>query len=172
MGETAAKLRLVFEAMARQRGVYLFDEFDAIGSQRAATNDVGEIRRVLNSFLQLLEDEESTSLVIGATNHVEMLDHALFRRFDDVIRYENPDARHAIEMIQNYLAPFALEELDWQTLGALAEGMSFAEIRRACEDAAKDMVMEDRPHLVTADLVLALQERYNSLHHSAQSSQS
>ncbi len=91
MGETAAKLRLVFETLTQTRGVYLFDEFDSIGSARGLTNDVGEIRRVVNSFLQMVEQDHSDSLVIAATNHVGILDHALFRRFDDVIEYELPD---------------------------------------------------------------------------------
>ncbi len=90
MGETAAKLRQIFEATGQTRGVYFFDEFDAIGSQRGLTNDVGEIRRVLNSFLQMIEQDQSHSLIVAATNHAEILDHALFRRFDDVLRYELP----------------------------------------------------------------------------------
>ena len=60
MGETAAKLRQIFDATSRTRGVYFFDEFDAIGSQRGIANDVGEIRRVLNSFLQMIEQDRST----------------------------------------------------------------------------------------------------------------
>jgi SpoVK/Ycf46/Vps4 family AAA+-type ATPase len=74
MGETAAKLRLIFAAMEETRGVYLFD---AIGARRGERNDVGEIRRVLNSFLQFLEQDESGSLIIAATNHPELLDPAL-----------------------------------------------------------------------------------------------
>src|SRR5690349_1806970 len=95
MGETAARLRLVFDAISVQRGVYFFDEFDAIGAQRAAPNDVGEIRRVLNSFLQFLENDDGPSLIVAATNHPELLDKALFRRFDDVIVYGLPDAEIA-----------------------------------------------------------------------------
>ena len=91
MGETAAKLRLIFEALHQTRGVYLFDEFDSIGSARGLSNDVGEIRRVLNSFLQMVEQDNSDSLVIAATNHARILDKALFRRFDDVIEYDLPD---------------------------------------------------------------------------------
>src|SRR5690606_22776324 len=81
MGETAAKLRLVFDAISATRAVYLFDEFDALGGERSASNDVGEIRRVLGSFLQFLEQDESPSLILGATNHPTLLDSALFRRF-------------------------------------------------------------------------------------------
>ena len=90
MGETAAKLRLVFDAIAQTRAVYLFDEFDSIGSERGLSNDVGEIRRVVNSFLQMVEHDTSDSLIIAATNHPKILDGALFRRFDDIIRYIFP----------------------------------------------------------------------------------
>ena len=91
MGETSAKLRLVFDAMNQTRGVYLFDEFDSIGSERGLGNDVGEIRRVVNSFLQMVERDDSDSLVVAATNHVRLLDRALFRRFDDIIEFDLPD---------------------------------------------------------------------------------
>jgi AAA+ superfamily predicted ATPase len=86
MGETASRLKLIFDAMTITRGVYFFDEFDAIGSQRQSANDVGEIRRILNSFLMFLENNQGDSLIIAATNHPNLLDKALFRRFDDVIR--------------------------------------------------------------------------------------
>ena len=91
MGETAAKLRQVFEATDRTRGIYFFDELDAIGSQRGLANDVGEIRRILNSFLQMIEQDASHSLILAATNHPEILVHALFRRFDDMLHYQLPD---------------------------------------------------------------------------------
>jgi SpoVK/Ycf46/Vps4 family AAA+-type ATPase len=91
MGETAAKLRQVCEATDRTRGVYFFDEFDAIGSQRGLANEVGEIRRILNSFLQMIEQDASHSLILAATNHPEILVHALFRRFDDMLHYQLPD---------------------------------------------------------------------------------
>ena len=104
MGETAAKLRQVFDATGRIRGIYFFDEFDAIGSQRGLTNDVGEIRRVLNSFLQMIEQEQSHSLVVAATNHPEILDPALFRRFDDILHYDLPDQSQIAELLKTRLA--------------------------------------------------------------------
>jgi len=104
MGETAAKLRFIFDAMSQTRGVYFFDEFDAIGARRAAANDVGEIRRVLNSFLQFLDQDGSRSLVFAATNHAELLDPALCRRFDDVIEYALPDSEIALGILQDRLA--------------------------------------------------------------------
>src|ERR1700754_2180858 len=104
LGETAGKLRLIFDQLAQTRGVYLFDEFDAIGARRGDQNDVGEIRRVLNSVLAFMEEPNSTdSLVLAATTHVEILDEALARRFDEVIGYELPDRAAALAIIERRL---------------------------------------------------------------------
>ena len=73
---------LVFDALSETRGVYLFDEVDALGGERARTNDVGEIRRVLNSFLQFLEMDDAESILVAATNHPQMLDRAGLRLQD------------------------------------------------------------------------------------------
>jgi SpoVK/Ycf46/Vps4 family AAA+-type ATPase len=159
MGETAAKLRLIFEAISRSRGVYLFDEFDSIGSQRGLTNDVGEIRRVLNSFLQLIEQDDSDSLLLAATNHPEILDHALFRRFDDVIEYGLPDQESIIAALQAKLAVFNKTKLDWSKLAGNAIGLSYADITRACEDAIKDAIIHDREKITTDDVQRTLSER-------------
>jgi SpoVK/Ycf46/Vps4 family AAA+-type ATPase len=159
MGETAAKLRLVFDAVAENRGVYLFDEFDAIGGQRSAGNDVGEIRRVLNSFLQFLEQDESQSLIIGATNHPEALDAALFRRFDEVIEYTVPPKGLVRQVLQNKLATFEAEDLDWDAVSNAAEGLSYADVVRACEAAAKEAVLCDTLRVSTTSLMEALQDR-------------
>lgn len=159
MGETAAKLRLVFEAIAETRGVYLFDEFDALGSQRGNGNDVGEIRRVLNSFLQFLELDDSDSLVIGATNHVGLLDQALFRRFDAVFDYELPTRDIAIEVMKARLALLETAAVDWEGALKSADGLSHAELTRACEQAAKNALLQDTTALETGGLVAALDER-------------
>ncbi len=159
MGETAAKLRLIFDALAQTRGVYLFDEFDAIGSQRGLLNDVGEIRRILNSFLQLIEQDDSDSLILAATNHPEILDHALFRRFDDVIEFEIPPRELIEQTIINKLSNFKKENIDWKILAESAEGLSYGDITKACEDAIKDAIIHDRLAISTNDLLKPLQER-------------
>ena len=159
MGETAAKLRLVFDSIASSRGVYLFDEFDSIGAQRALPNEVGEIRRVLNSFLQFIEHDESDSLILAATNHPDVLDRALFRRFDDVIQYGLPDKKAVTRTLQAKLASFVKADMNWSEVAEVAMGRSYADITRACEEAAKEMVLDDRLAITTEDLVLALSER-------------
>lgn len=159
MGETAAKLRLVFDAVRQTRGVYLFDEFDSIGSERGLLNDVGEIRRVLNSFLQLIEQDTSDSLLIAATNHKGLLDHALFRRFDDVVEYPLPDGERVIAILKARLAGFKKDPLDWGSLAQAAEGLSYADIARACDEAIKDAVIHDRDTLEARDVLKPINER-------------
>lgn len=162
MGETAAKLRLVFEAAQRTRGVYFFDEFDALGGERANPNDVGEARRTLNSFLQFIEHDESESLLIAATNHVALLDRALFRRFDDIIEFEMPDEALVFETLRARLAMMAPQSLNWKMVTKTAVGLSYADIVRACDDAAKDAVLADRGEVSTRALSTALQRRHKT----------
>lgn len=159
MGETAAKLRQVFEAISDVRGIYFFDEFDAIGSQRGLTNDVGEIRRVLNSFLQMIEQDNSTSVVIAATNHPELLDYAVFRRFDDVIEYGLPKQDQIISLLKARLVNFKLRNPRWNSLAATAEGLSYADVARAAEEAIKDAIIHDQRGVSPANLEKTLEER-------------
>lgn len=163
MGETAAKLRLIFQAIQQTRGVYLFDEFDSIGSARGLSNDVGEIRRIVNSFLQLVEQDSSNSLVIAATNHAKILDPALFRRFDDLIHYELPDRGRVVETLKAKLGNFAASSIQWTKAAVVARGLSFADITRACEESIKDALIHDRLSVTTAQLVHAINDRKQSV---------
>ena len=159
MGETAAKLRQVFDATGRTRGVYFFDEFDAIGSQRGISNDVGEIRRVLNSFLQMIEQDRSHSLVVAATNHPEILDPALFRRFDDVLHYDLPDRPRIAELLRTRLSGSAAARTKWASLAEAAEGLSYAEITRAANEVLKDALIHRRDEVGEVEIRAMLAER-------------
>jgi SpoVK/Ycf46/Vps4 family AAA+-type ATPase len=159
MGETAAKLRLIFDALVETRGVYLFDEIDALAGDRTAGNDVGEIRRVLNSFLQFLEEDTSESLIVAATNHPQLLDSALFRRFDTVMSFPLPNDEVVREVIRNRLSGFRKSNLSWKRVFEAARGLSHAEISVASENAAKRTVLSGRSQILTNDLVSALEER-------------
>lgn len=159
MGETAAKLRLIFEAMKESRGVYLFDEFDAIGAHRHTGQDVGEIRRVLNSFLVFLEQDESESIVIAASNLEGALDNALFRRFDDTLRYDIPDSSMIQQLIENRLSNFSTKHFRWGSILDCAESMPHADIVKACEDAAKEAVLNERKQIKVTELKKALVQR-------------
>ena len=164
MGETAGKLHAIFDAMTETRGVYLFDEFDAIGADRGTRNDVGEIRRVLNSFLQFLEQDDSDSVIIAATNFVGMLDDALFRRFDDVVGYHKPNAEQIQILVKNRLRSFLPKRLSWKKICEAAAGLSHAEVSRACDDAAKDCILLGHDKLQSAALVATLSSRHRSDH--------
>jgi SpoVK/Ycf46/Vps4 family AAA+-type ATPase len=159
MGETASKLRQVFDAIGELRGVYFFDEFDAIGTQRGSGNDVGEIRRVLNSFLQMIEQDQSNSLIIAATNHPDVLDNALFRRFDDVIEYHLPTPSQTVHLIRSRLSSFATKPFKKEGLADQSEGLSYAEICRAVDDAIKDAIMNGQTKVQRVELERALGER-------------
>jgi SpoVK/Ycf46/Vps4 family AAA+-type ATPase len=142
-GETAGKLRLLFDQIAQTRGVYLIDEFDAVGARRGDPNDVGEIRRVLNSVLAFMEEPNTTdSLVLAATNHVEILDEALARRFDEVVEYGLPERPAARAILERRLGKFKLGVRSWPSIEATLDGLSQAELVRAADAVVKDAILE------------------------------
>jgi SpoVK/Ycf46/Vps4 family AAA+-type ATPase len=145
LGETAAKLRLIFDAAESTRGVYLFDEVDALASARVGGNDVGEIRRVLNSFLQFLEQDSSDSLIIATTNHPQLLDVAVFRRFDASIEFPLPTPGVVEQLVRNRLAALRPRRLSWAAIVEAAAGLSHAEITLGAERAAKESILTGEP---------------------------
>lgn len=157
MGETASKLRAIFDAAEQQRGVYLFDEFDALGADRAG-NDVGEARRILNSFLMFLENSSSESVIIAATNHRSILDRALFRRFDLVLDYALPDSKQGAAVMRGRLGSL-VQGVRWQSLAPLMAGLSHADLVRAAEAAAKGVILTRGGKVSVEDLRKALQLR-------------
>lgn len=142
MGESIAKLRLVFDTMKEFRAVYLFDEFDSIGTTRNHGNDVGEIKRVLNSFLLQIEKDESNSLIIAATNMPENLDEALFRRFDDIINYPLPTEKQIYQFYKRELNE-KLSDSDNMLLKLSKKsiGLNFSDLKRVCEDFLKNILI-------------------------------
>ncbi|SFZ84470.1 ATPase family associated with various cellular activities (AAA) [Devosia enhydra] len=163
MGETASKLRLIFDAMATTRGIYFFDEVDALAASRGSENDVGEARRMLNSFLQFLEEDQSGSVIIAATNHRSLLDPALFRRFDAALFYEKPSAEEARRVLNNHLLAFDVDKLDWNELDLASHGLSQADLVAAAADAARDAVLDNDAKITTELLKQALKDR-NTIH--------
>ncbi|MGB5966574.1 MAG: AAA family ATPase [Sulfurimonadaceae bacterium] len=159
MGETSAKLRQIFDLIKEKPGVYLFDEFDAIGSERTLDNDVGEMRRVLNAFLQFIEQDTSDSLIIAATNHPRLLDHALFRRFDDVLYYSYPEEDERKYLIENILGVFKPAEFEWHSILSKSEDLSHAEIDHACRDAIKYSILENQTKINAELLLQMIKER-------------
>jgi SpoVK/Ycf46/Vps4 family AAA+-type ATPase len=161
MGETAAKLRMVFDAAQSARGVYFFDEIDALATQRGAENDIGEARRMLNSLLQFLDEDASSSVLIAATNHPVLLDRAIFRRFDAALTYERPTADQIRRVLLSHLGRFELADLAWNKISQAANGLSQADLVAAARDAARQAVLDHDGRIDTAALLLAIEERTN-----------
>ncbi|MCB6178105.1 ATP-binding protein [Rhodobacter sp. Har01] len=160
MGDTAAKLRLIFDETAKRRGVYLFDEFDAVGGHRTSSNDVAEMRRVLNSFLQFMEEDTATdSVIICATNHPSLLDRALLRRYDQVLEFDVPTEEQIKEIVLMNLRPMKAPRLAWGRIVDSATGLSQSELARAVDDAVKSAILAERQAVSTDDLLLRIRER-------------
>jgi SpoVK/Ycf46/Vps4 family AAA+-type ATPase len=163
MGETSAKLRQIFDMIQKETGVYLFDEFDAIGGERSLDNDVGEMRRVLNSFLQFIELDSSDSVIVAASNSPRLLDRALFRRFDDVLYFEQPKPEDRKRLMQNILGAFFAPKFAWKAVVEESKGLSHAEIDQACRDAIKQAILSEQPK-VKATLVRQMLKERQSAH--------
>ncbi len=163
MGETAQKLRMIFDAVRTNRGVYLFDEIDALAASRGTDNDIGEARRILNSFLQFLDEDTGPSIVIATTNLPEILDRAVLRRFDLVLPYQLPDAEAIEKAMRRRLRGFDVDAVDWNDVVQHAGGLSTADVVAAAEDAARRAVLGNSSEVSTSAVVASL-ERRRSLH--------
>ncbi len=159
MGETSAKLRQIFDVIQEEPGVYLFDEFDAIGTQRGREHEVGEMRRVLNSFLQFIEQDASDSIIIAATNTFEVLDPALFRRFDDVLYYDLPGPMERARLVGDRLNELISKSIRPEAIAEQAKGLSHAEITRACDDAIKQVLLTRKKKVDKKLLIGMLEHR-------------
>lgn len=157
LGETASKLRVLFDSAASHRAVYLFDEFDALGGDRSG-NDVGEARRILNSFLLFLENSGSESVIVAATNHKAILDRALFRRFDLVLSYELPTEDEAVVVLKKRLRGL-VGRIAWKSVKEASKGLSHALLVQAAEAAAKRSLLAGESRVTAAVLEEALRER-------------
>lgn len=159
MGETAQKLRLVFDAVRTTRGVYLFDEIDALAGSRGSENDVGEARRILNSFLQFLDEDTGPSIVVATTNLPQILDKAVLRRFDLVLPYEMPDGPAIEKAMRRRLIGFDAVGVDWENVARNAKSLSTADVVAAAEDAARRAVLGDSDQIETSALTASLERR-------------
>ena len=160
MGETSAKLRQVFDSIEAMNGVYLFDEFDAIGADRNLDNEVGEMRRILNSFLQFIEQDNSESIIVAATNNQRLLDQALFRRFDDVLHYTLPTETEIKRLFEYKIEVYDERFIVTKEMIEAADGLSHAEIVKVCDDAIKTAILNDG-RISDKTIILLLQERQN-----------
>ncbi|QDS05867.1 MULTISPECIES: AAA family ATPase [Xanthomonas] len=157
LGETAANLRKVFEFIDRHELVVLFDEFDAIGKERGDTAEHGELRRVVNAVLQMMDAYDGKSLVLAATNHENILDSAIWRRFDDAIEFPLPDKKQLVSLLQLKLRGIRRQfDLDDNELLNEFQGKSGADVERVVRRAVKRMILRNQEFLTVKELRNAL----------------
>jgi len=149
LGETSANLRKVFDYAARGTWVVFFDEFDAIGKSRDDLSEHGELKRVINSFLQLLDGFRGESLIIAATNHEHLLDVALWRRFDEILRLDRPSIHDIPLLLTKKLGGIPHPKIKPDKIAPRLEGLSHAEIERICYDAIRLCVLRDLPEVTS-----------------------
>ena len=163
LGESISKLRLIFDAMLDHKAVYLFDEFDSIGSHRNQGQDIGEIKRVLNSFLINIEKDKSNSIIIAATNLPESLDIALHRRFDEIISYPLPDKDHIKAIIKKSTQAYSFaKRVDYEAVANIAQGLNYSEITKSCNEVIKEMILKNTEKLDVDLLKSVLEKRKKS----------
>jgi SpoVK/Ycf46/Vps4 family AAA+-type ATPase len=148
LGETATNLRKVFDYIEQGMSIILFDEFDIIGKNRDDNHEHGEIKRVVNNFLQMLDNYKGNSIILAATNHQYMLDPAIWRRFDDVIYYDLPNLKTRELIFFNYLRSIKKDDnLDLKLASKQTDGLSPSDIKMIVEEAIKLSIINSQNSL-------------------------
>ena len=150
LGKTGSNLRRSLDYARAAPCVLLLDEFDAIAKRRDDPTDVGELKRIVNVLLKELEEWPFHSILFAATNHQEMIDPAMERRFDVVIDMPMPRAEERAAILRKSLGRFA-EDCDTQmfdALAALMDGENGSDIRRVAQSAASRCLLEEVPLLL------------------------
>lgn len=142
LGETATNLTRLFEGLKDYPSVLLFDEFDIVGKTRTASQDVGEMHRIVNILLTLLEDYNSNGILIATTNIENVLDEALFRRFDDIIEMPKPTREEILRLVKLNLSSIEKsKDINWENVAERLVGFSAALVVKIARDAAKIAVI-------------------------------
>lgn len=160
LGESAANLQKLFESIEDYPCVLLLDEFDIIGKQRdSRSNDVGEIHRIVNILLGLLEEYNGKGLLIATTNLEGSLDKALFRRFDDFIEFPKPAESQIKKVLENSFSSLHLKkEIDLSEFSKKMKGLSYAIVEKIANDAAKKAIINSHKEISSEDIEQALEE--------------
>lgn len=161
LGETASNLRKVFDFAAKTPVVALFDEFDALAKDRGDAADHGELKRAVNAVLQMLDGYRGESILIATTNYETLLDQAVWRRFDDVVRLEMPDLDQIRRLLELKLSGVRRNfDADDREVCSLFRDLSHADIERVLRRAVKEMVLSGREFLEVSHLKDALSREY------------
>lgn len=141
-GESAQNLRSIFAAAKEKACVLLMDECDFIAPSRTNSKDIGEVSRIVNSLLQLMEEYDAPGLLVATTNLESALDPALFRRFDDVFSIPLPGPTEIAKLLRMTLSTVRMDNhILWDQMVDKLTGSSAAMVVKAAEDAAKATVL-------------------------------
>jgi AAA+ superfamily predicted ATPase len=161
LGETAANLRKVFDYIAQRPVVALFDEFDALTKDRGDSGDHGELKRSVNAVLQMIDGYRGESILVATTNYETLLDKAVWRRFDEVVRFEMPNLEQIKRLLSLKLSGIRRNfEADDPQVASLFKGMSHADIERVLRRAVKEMILSGREFMEKSHLDTALAREY------------
>jgi SpoVK/Ycf46/Vps4 family AAA+-type ATPase len=154
LGESASNLQNLFDSIEKYPCVLLLDEFDIIGKQRdSSSNDVGEIHRIVNILLGLLEEYDGEGILIATTNLEGSLDNALFRRFDDFIELPKPSENEIIQLLKTCFSAFHINsKINLKTFAKKMVGTSYAIIEKIAKDAAKKSILNSNKEISLEDL--------------------
>lgn len=142
LGETASNLRRVFDFISKTPVLALFDEVDALTKDRGDTADHGELKRAVNAVLQMMDGYRGSSLIVATTNYESILDRAIWRRFDEILRFDKPDECKIGELLALKLAGVRRNfDVDDEKVARLFTGLSHATIERVIRRAVKDMIL-------------------------------
>jgi SpoVK/Ycf46/Vps4 family AAA+-type ATPase len=156
LGETATNLKKIFDYVEKGEWVVLLDEFDAIARDRNTLNEHGEVKRLVNSLLQLIDTSNSNSLFIAATNHESLLDNAVWRRFDEVLFFGKPDLDLRTALLKRYLSRIRHSTINLEDLAVDLDMATGADIERICIDTIKTVILRGDRELTCADLKTAV----------------
>ena len=141
LGTTARNIGALFDFADRYRCILFLDEFDAIAKARDDSQEVGEIKRVVNTLLQCLDARNVQGFTLAATNHEHLLDPAVWRRFEARIRIPKPDSGTRAAMLKRFLAPLCLSDSEIRMLLWLTEGMSGADLETLITGGKRYLVL-------------------------------
>jgi SpoVK/Ycf46/Vps4 family AAA+-type ATPase len=143
LGTTSRNIGQLFSFAARYRCVLLLDEFDAIAKVRDDPQEVGEIKRVVNTLLQNLDARRNVGLTIGVTNHEALLDSAVWRRFDVQLAVPRPSFESRVEIVRHLIAPLELLDAEIGLLAWVSEGMSGADVESLVVSIKKAVALRE-----------------------------
>ena len=167
LGETASNLRRIFNYAGTHPCLLFFDEFDALGKSRDDTQEVGELKRVVSSFLQILDSYSRESLVVAATNHEGLLDEALWRRFDEVLHLARPTQPQLVRLLELRLRGVRKRAIDLVAFAREMDGFTFADAERVCFEASKAIVLKGQKEMTTDVLEVELAEQRTRMAYSS-----